>query len=138
HRGKVFGVVGAFVFMLAALMLPLFCMTGYLLYLDRRRKKADATAAKGATPALSGQDGDVLIAFASQSGTAERIAWQSANELTRGGRAVRVERLAALDVPQIKRAGTLLVVASTFGSGEPPDTARAFAKRVLSCPAELS
>src|SRR6185437_16986114 len=55
-----------------------------------------------------------------------------------GGRAVRVERLAALDVPQIKRAGTLLVVASTFGSGEPPDTARAFAKRVLSFPADLS
>ena len=138
HRGKVFGVVGAFVFMLAALMVPLFCLTGYLLYLDRRGKKADARAAMRATPGASSQEGDVLIAFASQSGTAERIAWQSANELTRGGRAVRVERLAALDVPQIKRAGTLLVVASTFGSGEPPDNARAFAKRVLSSPADLS
>jgi sulfite reductase (NADPH) flavoprotein alpha-component len=138
HRGKVFGVVGAFVFMLAALMVPLFCLTGYLLYLDRRRKKVDARVARLATPALSSTGGDVLIAFASQSGTAERIAWQSANELTRGGRAVRVERLAALDIPQIKRAGTVLVVASTFGSGEPPDTARAFAKRVLASPADLS
>jgi sulfite reductase (NADPH) flavoprotein alpha-component len=44
HRGKVFGVAGAVVFMLAALMLPLFCITGYLLYLDRRRKKAAARA----------------------------------------------------------------------------------------------
>jgi hypothetical protein len=30
--------------MLGALMLPLFCITGYLLYLDRRRKKAAARA----------------------------------------------------------------------------------------------
>jgi sulfite reductase (NADPH) flavoprotein alpha-component len=38
HRGRVFGFMGAAVFMLAALMLPLFCVTGYLLYLDRRRR----------------------------------------------------------------------------------------------------
>ena len=138
HRGKVFGFAGTVVFMLAALMLPLFCITGYLLYLDRRRKKADARDARHTMPSLPGTGSDVLIAFASQSGTAERIAWQSANELTRGGRAVRVERLAALDVPQIKRAKTLLIVASTFGSGEPPDAARAFAKRVLPSPADLS
>jgi sulfite reductase (NADPH) flavoprotein alpha-component len=138
HRGKVFGVVGAVVFLFAALMVPLFCVTGYLLYLDRRRKEAGARAAQHATPALPGSTYDILIAFASQSGTAERIAWQSANELIRGGRAVKVERLAALDIPQIKRAKTLLLVASTFGSGEPPDAARAFAKQVLSSPVDLS
>jgi sulfite reductase (NADPH) flavoprotein alpha-component len=55
HRGKVFGVVGAVVFMLAALMLPLFCITGYLLYLDRRRKKA-AARARDATPRLAGNN----------------------------------------------------------------------------------
>ena len=49
HRGKVFGLAGVVVFMLAALMLPLFCVTGYLLYLDRRRKKANARAARHAT-----------------------------------------------------------------------------------------
>jgi len=31
--------------MLAALMVSFFCITGYLLYLDRRRKKARARAA---------------------------------------------------------------------------------------------
>jgi sulfite reductase (NADPH) flavoprotein alpha-component len=46
HRGKVFGVAGAVVFMLAALMVPLFCITGYLLYFDRRRRKAAARAAR--------------------------------------------------------------------------------------------
>jgi sulfite reductase (NADPH) flavoprotein alpha-component len=46
HRGKVFGVAGELVFMLAALALPLQCLTGYLLYIDRRRKKARARAAR--------------------------------------------------------------------------------------------
>jgi sulfite reductase (NADPH) flavoprotein alpha-component len=46
HRGKVFGVAGEMVFMLAALALPLQCTTGYLLYIDRRRKKARARAAR--------------------------------------------------------------------------------------------
>ena len=57
HRGKVFGFVGAVVFMLAALMLPLFCITGYLLYLDRRRKKAAARATRDATPRYTGNNG---------------------------------------------------------------------------------
>ena len=50
HRGRVFGVVGAVVFMLAALMVPFFCITGYLLYLDKRRRKARARAAQNAMP----------------------------------------------------------------------------------------
>jgi len=45
HRGKVFGLGGTILFMLAALMVPFFCITGYLLYMDRRRKKARARAA---------------------------------------------------------------------------------------------
>jgi sulfite reductase (NADPH) flavoprotein alpha-component len=53
HRGKVFGIAGTVVFMSAALMLPLFCITGYLLYLDRRRRKAGARAARHAVPAGS-------------------------------------------------------------------------------------
>jgi sulfite reductase (NADPH) flavoprotein alpha-component len=39
--------------MFAALMLPLFCITGYLLYLDRRRRKAGARAARHAIAAGS-------------------------------------------------------------------------------------
>jgi sulfite reductase (NADPH) flavoprotein alpha-component len=138
HRGKVFGIAGAVLFMFAALMVPFFCVTGYLLYLDRRRKQASTRAARLATPAQPASEGDILVAFASQTGTAERIAWQSANELIRGGRTVRVERLAALDVSQIKQTKTLLVVASTFGSGQAPDCARMFARQVLSSPADLS
>src|SRR5262249_28063286 len=62
----------------------------------------------------------------------------SAKQLIRGGRAARVAPLSELDVPQIRQASTLLVVASTFGAGEPPDGARQFARKVLSAPANLA
>jgi hypothetical protein len=39
--------------MCAALMLPLFCITGYLLYLDRRRRQAGARPARHAVAAGS-------------------------------------------------------------------------------------
>jgi sulfite reductase (NADPH) flavoprotein alpha-component len=139
HRGTYFGLPGAIIFMIAAASVPLFCITGYLLYLDRRRKKSAAQLAREAAPALTDNtQGDILIAYASQSGTAEQIAWRSANELIRGGRAARVAPLSELDVPRMRRAKTLLVIASTFGAGEPPDSARAFARDVLTVSADLS
>lgn len=51
HSGEYFGVVGLVVFMLASLAMPLFAVTGWILYLARRkRKKAKAAeAAKTAT-----------------------------------------------------------------------------------------
>lgn len=45
HRGNILGVPGKLVFMLAALSMPLFGITGLLLYLSRRRHKRMANAA---------------------------------------------------------------------------------------------
>src|SRR5690606_21681667 len=39
HRGSYFGTPGVVLFMLASLLMPLFAITGWMLYLDRRRKK---------------------------------------------------------------------------------------------------
>ena len=56
--------------------------------------------------------GKILVAFASQTGAAERIAWLSANALAGAG-FVRVAALGSLTLPEIAEAGTLLVVTST-------------------------
>ena len=40
HSGQFFGTPGMLAFMLASLCMPLFAVTGWLLYLDRRRRKA--------------------------------------------------------------------------------------------------
>lgn len=45
HTGSMFGLIGRIVFMLAAALMPLFMVTGYLLYLSRRRLRAAVLAA---------------------------------------------------------------------------------------------
>ena len=47
HRGNIFGWPGKLVFMLAALSMPLFGITGLLLYLSRRRHQRMTQAAMG-------------------------------------------------------------------------------------------
>jgi len=76
--------------------------------------------------------GRTLVAFASQTGAAERIAWLSANALSAvPGALVRVAPLGGLTLEEIAEAGTLLVVTSTYGAGEAPDSARAFARKLM-------
>jgi sulfite reductase (NADPH) flavoprotein alpha-component len=76
--------------------------------------------------------GRILVAFASQTGAAERIAWLSANALAADTKnLVRVAPLGGLTVAEIAEAGTLLVVTSTYGAGEAPDSARAFARKQM-------
>ncbi|MCP5412922.1 MAG: flavodoxin domain-containing protein [Alphaproteobacteria bacterium] len=77
----------------------------------------------------SGRGRKILVAFASQTGAAEAIAWRSANALIGAGGFVRVAALGSLDPAALAEAGTLLVVTSTYGAGESPDSARAFVRR---------
>lgn len=130
HAGSYFGLPGLILMMVASLLMPLFTVTGWLLYLDRRKKKRLVRqAARGLAPLPAG-DAPLLIAFASQSGTAERLAWQSAGALQAGGLPVKVASLASLGPEAFGAARKALFVVSTFGEGEPPDQARAFARRM--------
>ncbi|MDB5734330.1 MAG: hypothetical protein JWP16_797 [Alphaproteobacteria bacterium] len=80
--------------------------------------------------------GKILVAFASQTGAAERIAWLTANALA-GARPVKVTALGGLTAAELAQAGTLLVVTSTYGAGEAPDTARAFARKQMALAASF-
>jgi sulfite reductase (NADPH) flavoprotein alpha-component len=141
HRGAFFGLPGAILFMLAAAALPLFPVTGVLLYLDRRRKRRQARRMAAATlagaPHQGAGAGAILVAYASQSGSAEQLAWRSATALIAGGRPARVASLAALTPAQLADAGTLLVVAATYGAGEAPDLVRGFVRQAMAAPAAL-
>jgi sulfite reductase (NADPH) flavoprotein alpha-component len=83
---------------------------------------------------MPGAGGKILVAFASQTGAAERIAWLTANALSPAVQ-VRVAALGCLTPEEMAEAGTLLVVTSTYGAGEAPDSARAFARKQMSHPA---
>jgi len=136
HSGEYFGTPGRLLMLLASLAMPLFLITGWQLYLDRRRGRR---AAREAQRALSGKaDGQSwLIGFASQNGFAERLAWQAASQLQAGGAAVQVRSLAQLDRDALRSAERALFVVSTFGDGEAPDSARWFARQVLGSDCEL-
>lgn len=132
HRGSYFGIVGVVLFMVASLLMPLFAITGWMLYLERRKRQREGRrlAAEGLAlaPATSGEP--VLVAYASQTGNAQRLAWQTATALHEGGAAVDVKSLAQLAPEALAGHGRILFVASTFGESQPPDAARAFARRL--------
>jgi sulfite reductase (NADPH) flavoprotein alpha-component len=134
---------------IAALILPLFGITGWMLYLDRRRKKRllraeraalqetvtaplrpgkiSATGAAAATPQDSSP---LLIAFASQAGQAEQLALKTAALMRQAGAEVTLQSLARLNPERLRHHHRILFIVSTFGEGDAPDSARAFAKRM--------
>jgi sulfite reductase (NADPH) flavoprotein alpha-component len=130
HVGEYFGMPGRILMMLATGAMPLFFVTGWLLYLDRRRKKRAALAARRSIKDEDAADG-WLVGFASQSGFAEQLAWQSAGQLQSAGIPVRVEPLSRLDADSLRQTRKALFVVSTFGDGEAPDAAQGFERKVL-------
>ncbi|MFK3737834.1 PepSY domain-containing protein [Massilia sp. TN1-12] len=134
HMGSYFGMPGRIVMMLAALALPAFGITGWMLYLGRRRAAravARERALLDAIDAPAGAGGSpTLLAFATQSGQAERIALHTAAALRRAGMTVQVQPLAELALAELGRYDTALFVASSYGEGEPPDAARRFSQQL--------
>jgi sulfite reductase (NADPH) flavoprotein alpha-component len=141
HTGSYWGLPGRIVITVAALLMPLFFITGWLLYLDRRRKKREVRAARGevsASPSGYGTQGPAwLIGFASQSGFAEQLAWQTAGQLQSAGLPVRVQRLSDMTEQDLNQSRNALFVVSTFGDGEAPDSARGFERKLLGRPLSL-
>jgi sulfite reductase (NADPH) flavoprotein alpha-component len=137
HVGSYFGLPGRLIMAAAALLMPLFFVTGWLLYLDRRRKKREVRNARaGVTSA--GEGPAWLVGFASQSGFAEQLAWQTAGQLQAAGLAVEVRRLADVNEQDLARSHHAVFVVSTFGEGEAPDSARGFERRLLSSAPNLA
>lgn len=130
HSGEYFGLPGRILMALASLSMPLFAITGWLLYLDRRRKKR-ATQAMRRTVTAADTGAHWLIGFASQTGFAEQLAWQTAGQLQAAGFAVQVSPLARLTAGMLSQAERVLLVVSTFGDGEAPDSARGFERKLL-------
>lgn len=69
----------------------------------------------------------VLLAWASQLGTAQQLAWQTARALQSAGHAVEVQPLDALSPEQCAGRPAVFFIVSTTGEGDPPDHAAGFA-----------
>ncbi|MFJ3056334.1 PepSY domain-containing protein [Herbaspirillum sp. NPDC087042] len=131
HMGTYFGLPGRIIMAIASLMMPLFGITGWMLYLDRRRKKAALRAERAALGTSGAADeGQLLVTYASQTGQAERIALHTAARLRRNGIGVTLQALAQATPETLRHYPRILFIASTFGEGEAPDSARGFERRL--------
>ncbi|MEJ5280825.1 sulfite reductase flavoprotein subunit alpha [Pseudomonas sp. MYb541] len=131
HTGSYFGLAGRIILTLSSVLMPLFFITGWLLYLDRRRKKRQVRDARKDLSANASDAPAWLIGFASQSGFAEQLAWQTAGQLQAAGLPVKVQSLGSVSQEDLRQSENALFVVSTFGDGEAPDSARGFERSVL-------
>jgi len=110
----------------AALAWLLLCATLHGLRLRR------ASAAEQASRALlSGSGNPWLVAWASQTGLAERLAWRTAETLQQAGLPVRLLPVSDLDAQVLADCEQALFVVSTTGEGDAPDHAAGFLRRLL-------
>ncbi len=132
HTGAFFGLPGRIALFLTSLTMPLFTVTGLLLYLARRRSKRALVAVMTSGQAEDGTG--VLVVHASQTGGAERLARLSAAAFPQA----TVRAMAAVSPADLRAAGTVLFVVATYGEGDAPDPAHAFERSVMAMPADLS
>ena len=104
----------------------------------RQRRQRTAAVREAAALSTDSATPTTLVLFASQTGQAETIAWQTARQLRAAGTSVRVMELNALDAATLGSADRALFVASTYGEGDAPDGASVFAERVMASPVALS
>ncbi|WP_109439695.1 PepSY domain-containing protein [Acinetobacter haemolyticus] len=133
HRGSFFGSTYQFIAMLASLTMPLFFVTGWMLYLKRRKQKKLTQSAR---QTLINQQIDPnatpwLISYASQTGMAEQLAWRTATSLQEAQQPTTVKPIQQLTEQDLQQAQQVLFVVSTYGTGEAPDLATSFSKKLM-------
>ncbi len=120
HEGTWAGAWSGLVNLLAACSLMGLLLTGVWTWWRRRRQSAIDTSAALA-PASS-----TLVAYASQTGTAAKLAQATMQALQAAGEPVRLASLAALRPEELAGFRRTLLIASTTGEGQLPEPARAF------------
>ncbi|WKE65168.1 PepSY domain-containing protein [Gallaecimonas kandeliae] len=120
HTGLFFGLPGRLLWSLSALAFASFAVTGCWLFLQRRKRPRE----NGEGEALT------LVAYASQSGTAAAQGQRLLAWLQGQGHAAHLKPLGALEPAQLAGYRQLLVLASTYGEGQAPDSALVFQQKL--------
>ncbi len=85
------------------------------------RQTVGSQLAGASAPALA----PLTILYGTQTGTAESLAKQAAKEAGKRGFAPTILDMAGVSIDQLPNHSNLLVITSTYGEGEPPDSAKA-------------
>ncbi|WP_109124811.1 sulfite reductase flavoprotein subunit alpha [Dyella sp. C11] len=101
-----------------------------------RRRAAGASVVF--EPSAQSSQQALLVAYASQTGTAEQWAKQTAHSLQKAGTSVSLIELGQLDVAMLAVTDRVLFVASTTGEGDAPDSAARFVMQAMRAPQALA
>ncbi|MGV7209203.1 sulfite reductase subunit alpha [Oxalobacteraceae bacterium A2-2] len=112
---------------LAAALAASYALVCLAPYLRVRRKQRAARQARAEAAASPGW----IVAHASQTGNAEELAGQTAATLKLAGIPARLCELSELGADDLAQAERILFVVSTYGEGDAPDAAAAFAGRLM-------
>ena len=82
-----------------------------------------ALTSENQAPAYSGPSVPVTVMYGSQTGTAEGLAKILVKTLKKGNFAPEIHDMATYDRARLASEKNLLIITSTYGDGEPPDTA---------------
>ncbi|WP_266181136.1 sulfite reductase flavoprotein subunit alpha [Dyella humicola] len=110
---------------------------GFTAWTGWSRRRAMHSQMLSAPSSGTPQGEAVLIAFASQTGTAEQLARQTAQSLQLAGMAVSLIELGTLDGDALMQATRVLFVVSTTGEGDAPDSAARFVTHCMRAPLPL-
>lgn len=100
------------------------------------RRERDSVPVSGVE--LVAGSATLCVAYASQTGFAQRLAELSTDSLRAAGAAPALSALDALSVARLAASETALFIVSTTGEGDPPDNALAFAVEAMSTTPDLS
>lgn len=102
------------------------------------RQRSLRLAGARTAAALAGDGNDrstpLLVLFASQTGSAEAVAWRTGRALHAQGTACRVVALNALDAQTLQSARRAVFIVSTYGEGDAPDNAGLFVELLMEKP----
>lgn len=119
HEGTWAGGWSGGLNLVASVLLMVLMVTGLVSWgrrgLQSRRRTGDA-------------DADILVAWASQTGTAARLGEATTEALRQGGARVMGASLAGLNPSELKGFRRVFLIASTAGDGQVPEPARGFLK----------
>ena len=124
-------------------MIPLLLLALYVLmcaavwWRHRRRQRLAAAESAALLPAADAGP-PVLVLHASQTGQAESLAWRTGKFLHLAGMPVRVCALGQVSAQDLQGARHALIIASTYGEGDPPDSAARFVRKGMGETTDLS
>ena len=77
------------------------------------------------------------ILYASQTGTAEKLAKKAVKQANKAGFEAQAKDLAEFEIDSLKGQQKALIIASTYGEGDPPDSAKSFWDALASSESKL-